>query len=65
MKNDIKQELIDYLRACDSYEYLDDIQIYDELQALLEKLHDCYIIDSESYEQAENTLCKLWGFENE
>lgn len=62
--NDFKQNLIEYLRSVD-FTNLDDIQIYDELQALIETLHDYYILDTESYEIAENKISKLWGFKAE
>ena len=60
-KNDLKQNLIEYLKGVD-FTNLDDIQIYDELQALVETLHDYYILDTESYEVAEEKISKLWGF---
>ena len=62
--NDFKQKLIEYLRSVD-FTNIDDIQIYDELQALIETLHDYYIFDTESYEIAENKISKLWGFKAE
>lgn len=62
--NDFKQNLIEYLRSID-FTNLNDIQIYDELQALVETLYDYYIFDTESYEIAENKISKLWGFNME
>lgn len=59
--NDLKQNLIEYLKNV-NFENLDDIQVYDELQALIETLHDYYIFDTESYEIAESKISKLWGF---
>ena len=64
MKTDLKQQLIEYLKQI-NFSTLDDIQIYDELQALLETLCDYFILDTESYEIAEEKVSKLWGFENE
>lgn len=62
--NDLKQNLIEYLKNV-NFENLDDIQIYDELQALIETLYDYCIFDAESYEIAENKISKLWGFKEE
>lgn len=59
--NDLKQNLIEYLKNV-NFENLDDIQVYDELQALIETLYDYYIFDTESYEIAESKISKLWGF---
>ena len=59
--NDLKQNLIEYLKNV-NFKNLDDIQVYDELQALIETLYDYYIFDTESYEIAESKISKLWGF---
>lgn len=64
VKDDFRQNLIGYLKSID-FTNLDDIQVYDELQALVETLHDYYILDTESYEIAESKISDLWGFKNE
>ena len=64
VKDNFRQNLIGHLKGID-FTNLDDIQVYDELQALVETLHDYYILDTESYEMAESKISDLWGFKNE
>ena len=61
---EFKQNLIEYLKNI-SFKNLNDIQIYDELQAFIKTLYYYYIFDTESYEIAESKISKLWGFDNE
>ena len=37
-------------------------EIYDNLQALLEVLRVQEVLDNDSYDQAEETVSRIWGF---
>lgn len=37
-------------------------EIYDNLQALLEVLRVQEVLDNDSYEQAEDAVSRIWGF---